>query len=82
MATETQTTEVAQVQVAPTIVPIIAERKETEAPAQTEVPTQTEAPVDAEKPSEPVQEQPTETTIKPKIRRILDEEGGTTTATV
>ena len=73
MATQT---ELAQ---APTVVPIVAQTQEIEAP-------KVEAPAPTETAPEPAQEQPKEeaepAASKPKVRRIIDEEGGTTTATV
>lgn len=74
-ATETITETISH---APIIVPLVTQTQGTEAPAKVESPS--EQPVEAAQ--APSNDAPAHATSKPKVRRVIDEEGGTTTATV
>jgi hypothetical protein len=74
----TQTTEVIQTEAPPTTVTITAETLAERPAAQVEQPTQVKHEHDDTAEIQPPQAAET----KPKVRRVLDEEGGTTTATV
>lgn len=86
-ATETLVETITQ---APTVVPILAETQDVEASPKIEAPPRVDSPIELVAPvetgnraeAEPEQAKAAAAAEKPKVRRIIDEEGGTTTATV